>query len=90
MHIPVKVRLFLDDCCNWENLALGIVIAMMDQHTEKLSSFDPATGALECLDSKLNLDGSEQREPRGGIRALMFFQLFLTLGIVGIWVFCHP
>jgi hypothetical protein len=61
---------------------------MIGREQGKQNSFNSATDVSQPLDSNLNLDGS-QKEPHGGLRALMFFQLFLILGIIGIWAFCH-
>ena len=66
---------------------MGTLIAMIGREQGKQDSFNSATQVSQPLDSNLNLDGSQK--PHGSIRALMFFQLFLTLGIVGIWAFCH-
>jgi hypothetical protein len=69
---------------------LGIVIAISQQATnEKTINFTLPPNVTNPVGFKSDLHDSQPKGAGGSIRALLFFELFLALGVAGIWTLLH-
>jgi hypothetical protein len=66
------------------------VISIGQQATnEKTIHFTLPPNVTNPVGFKSDLHDSQTKGPSGSIRALLFFELFLALGVAGIWALLH-
>lgn len=70
---------------------MGTVTAISSKQQAKNRSFCsvPPFDVSKRLDFDSNLNELELKKPNGSLRQLLLFELFLGLGIVGMWALFH-